>query len=173
MSTASQSQGAKFDAARLIADFQTGVWRYLRALGCKPAEADDLTQETFVIILEKPFQQYNDRATAAYLRRVAHNLFVSQKRREGKVVAMEDVERIAEQWEQLSGHDDGDDLLEALKDCFSRLTERAQLSLNLRFRERASRERIAEALEITEHGAKNLMQRAKKQLRSCIEEKLK
>ena len=31
---------------------------------------------------------------------------------------------------------------------------------------------IAEGLGITEHGAKNLMQRAKQQLRACVEQKL-
>jgi RNA polymerase sigma-70 factor (ECF subfamily) len=31
---------------------------------------------------------------------------------------------------------------------------------------------IARSLEITEHGAKNLMQRAKKQLRQCVEGKM-
>jgi RNA polymerase sigma-70 factor (ECF subfamily) len=42
----------------------------------------------------------------------------------------------------------------------------------MRFRGESSREEIAAALEITEHGAKNLMQRAKQQLRECIENKL-
>jgi RNA polymerase sigma-70 factor (ECF subfamily) len=42
----------------------------------------------------------------------------------------------------------------------------------MRFKEQLSRNQIAAALEITEHGAKNLMQRAKQQLRTCIESKL-
>jgi RNA polymerase sigma-70 factor (ECF subfamily) len=42
----------------------------------------------------------------------------------------------------------------------------------MRFRDDSSRDEIATALEITEHGAKNLMQRAKQQLRECIERKL-
>jgi RNA polymerase sigma-70 factor (ECF subfamily) len=43
----------------------------------------------------------------------------------------------------------------------------------MRFREKLPRVEIAAALQITEHGAKNLMQRAKKQLQSCIESKIK
>jgi RNA polymerase sigma-70 factor (ECF subfamily) len=34
------------------------------------------------------------------------------------------------------------------------------------------RAQIAEGLEMTEHGAKNLMQRAKQQLRECIRGKM-
>jgi RNA polymerase sigma-70 factor (ECF subfamily) len=43
----------------------------------------------------------------------------------------------------------------------------------MRFRDDHSRADIAKALEITEHGAKNLMQRAKQQLKECIENKIK
>jgi RNA polymerase sigma-70 factor (ECF subfamily) len=53
------------------------------------------------------------------------------------------------------------------------LTERARLALTMRFRDNSSRDDIAAALEITDHGAKNLMQRAKHQLRECIEKKIK
>ena len=54
-----------------------------------------------------------------------------------------------------------------------RLTERARLALEMRFRGEQSRAEIAKALEITEHGAKNLMQRAKQQLKECIETKIR
>ncbi len=74
------------DLVELIACHQAGVWRYLRALGCDACSADDLTQETFLEVLKRPFEQYNQQATAAYLRRVAHNLFITLRRRSGKVV---------------------------------------------------------------------------------------
>jgi len=44
--------------------------------------------------------------------------------------------------------------------------------LEMRFREQQTRIMIADFLDITEHGAKNLMQRAKKQLRDCVENKI-
>ena len=49
--------------------------------------------------------------------------------------------------------------------------ERARSALELRFKEEHTRLAIANHLQITEHGAKNLMQRAKKQLRDCVEHK--
>jgi RNA polymerase sigma-70 factor (ECF subfamily) len=156
----------------LIEKYQTGIWRYLRALGCDPAQADDLTQETFLAVLQRPFHHYGSAATAAYLRKVAHNHFVSAQRRAGKVVAVENVEEFDKTWEKWSGTDDGEALLEALRECLQRLTDRARMALEMRFRDRESRANIAAALEITEHGAKNLMQRAKKQLRKCVEGKM-
>jgi RNA polymerase sigma-70 factor (ECF subfamily) len=52
------------------------------------------------------------------------------------------------------------------------LSDRARDALDMRFREKQTRIKIADFLEITEHGAKNLMQRAKQQLRECVENKI-
>jgi len=161
-----------FDPVVLIEAHQNGVWRYLRALGCEPSLADDLTQETFLAVLQRPFQDFDPRATAAYLRRVAHNLYVSHHRRAGKVTAVENIEEFDMAWEKWAGNDNGEAMLEALAECREELTDRARLALEMRFRDRGSRAEIADALGISEHGAKNLMQRAKKQLRECIERKM-
>jgi RNA polymerase sigma-70 factor (ECF subfamily) len=168
----SGSPNTTLDAARLIATYQAGVWRYLRALGCDAALADDLTQETLIRILERPFEHVHEAATAAYLRRTAHNLFISHRRREGKLAEAAGIEAVTADWSRWAEHDAGEDLLAALRECLQGLTDRARLALEMRFRDHRSRAEIAAALAITEHGAKNLMQRAKQQLRECIEQKL-
>jgi RNA polymerase sigma-70 factor (ECF subfamily) len=165
-----------YDAARLIADHQAGVWRYLRVLGCDSALAEDLTQETFLAVLQKPFKELSPAATASYLRTIAHNLYISYYRRQRKVTATDDIARLEElmqEWTRFAGEDNGENLLELLKSCFQHLTERARLALEMRFNKNAARQDIAAALQLTEDGAKNLMQRAKQQLRSCIESQLK
>ena len=169
------AEGGKpgYDPVRLIETYQAGVWRYLRALGCDAAQAEDLTQDTFLAVLQRPFQDINPAATAAYLRKTALNLFISMQRRAGKVTAVENVEELDRTWSQWAGQDDGEALLDALRDCLRHLTERARLALTMRFRDSSSRDDIAAVLEITDHGAKNLMQRAKHQLRECIEKKMK
>ena len=93
---------------QLIAEYQTGIWRYLRALGCEAAEAEDLTQDTFLAVLQKPFEQYGKSATAAYLRRVAYNRFITNRRKSGLVVLSEQVEEIDRVWQQLASDDHGD-----------------------------------------------------------------
>ena len=148
------------------------VWRYLRALGADAALADDLTQDTFLEIMRRPLEQYSDSATASYLRRVAHNFFISRRRREARMNVTQHAEQFETAWIRGAGFDAGNELLEALKDCFARLTDRAQLALSLRFDQEASRQGIAEKLGISEHGAKNLMQRAKAQLKECLEKKI-
>jgi len=161
------------DATALITDHQTGVWRYLRAIGCDQSLADDLTQETFFAVLRRPFVQVSPNATSSYLRRVAYHLLISYRRRQKKMRVTSELEQLDSQWLRWAGSEgNGNDLADRLAECFGRLTARAQLSLKLRFSEGASREHIAKELGITEHGAKNLMQRAKAQLKQCLDEKL-
>jgi RNA polymerase sigma-70 factor (ECF subfamily) len=160
------------DSARLIEQHQAGIWRYLRVLGCDAAQADDLTQETFLLVMQRPFHDHCVAATAAYLRTTAHNLFVSAQRRAGRMRPTDNVEDLDQTWTNWAGSDNGEALLEALRDCLTQLTERARFALEMRFEKRLTREEIATELGITEHGTKNLMQRAKQQLRRCIEGKL-
>lgn len=166
------SPGGGYDPARLIEQYQAGVWRYLRSLGCDSAEADDLTQDTFLAVLRSDFQPISDAATAGYLRKVAYNFLVSARRRVGKVNAVENIEQFDLAWCHWLRNDNGENLLDALRDCLKQLTERARMALEMRFQDNESRQNIANALEIGEHGAKNLMQRAKQQLRTCIEGKI-
>lgn len=161
------------DADKFIAKHQVGVWRYLRAIGCDAALADDLTQDTFLAVLRKPFEMVSDAASAGYLRRVAYHLLVTSRRRSNRMVVTSSSEIFERDWARWAGFDNGDGAMDALKTCFERLSQRAKLSLKMRFSEEASRDMIATTLGITEHGAKNLMQRAKQQLRDCIEGKLK
>ena len=173
MTSASSSSSTRFDPVRLIENHQVGVWRYLRALGADPSLADDLTQDTFVAVLQRPFHDYNRAATAAYLRKVAHNLFITTMRRAKRETAIENIDLFDVGWTDWQQEDEGESRLLALQECFALLTERAQLALRMRFSDRSSRVEIAEALDITEHGAKNLMQRAKKKLKECVERKTK
>ncbi len=162
-----------WDPEKLITGHYLGVWRYLRAIGCPIHLADDLAQETFVAVLRKPFQQTSEHSTSAYLRRVAFHLLLEYKRKFGSVGLTDQAELLDQYWTRWAGADaSGDRMIDALKECFQRLSARAQKSLRMRFEDQATRERIAAELQITENGVKNLQQRAKAQLRQCLEEKL-
>lgn len=161
-------------AEDLIRRHQVGVWRYLRMLGCDESLADDLTQETLLKVLCKDeFTQHSDPATASYLRTTAHNLLVSHHRKGGRTKTLVTSDPLDEVWNRWAGRDlSGDETLDRLRSCMESLSDRAKLALQMRFADDASRAEIAAALEITEHGARNLMQRAKQQLRDCVQSKI-
>lgn len=163
------------EPAEIIARHQHGVWRYLRMLGCDASTADDLTQETFLRVLRREkFVQHSDAATSSYLRRTAYNLLISQHRKHGRVQTLAEAKVLDQVWDRWAGKDlTGDLAIEALRKCLTMLTDRAQQALRLRFASDKSRIEIGQALNISDHGARNLMQRAKQQLRQCVEEKLR
>lgn len=160
--------------AELIRRHQAGVWRYLRMLGCDHSTADDLTQETFLRVLRRDsFVQHTDAATSSYLRRTAHNLFVSMHRKQRRVRLTDDASVVDEHWQLWCGKDlAGDEAVDALRECLQVVSERARLALRMRFATDSSRAEIAAELGIGEHGARNLMQRAKEKIRSCLDERL-
>ena len=140
-------------------------------LGCDDATADDLTQETFLRVLRRDdFVQHNEAATNSYLRRTAYHLLVSDHRKHGRMQTVAEPLVLDEVWDRWTGKDlNGDAAIEVLQDCLTKLTDRAQQALRMRFATEASRVEIGEALGISDHGARNLMQRAKQQLKSCVE----
>jgi len=160
------------EAERLVERHQAGIWRYLRAMGCDANEADDLTQDTFVLVLRRPFTNHGDVATSAYLRRVALNRLISVRRKSGREHLVGELQELDIVWDRLAGSDQGEAMLEALQLCLKSLADRSRRALDMRYRQGVPRAMIAESLQITEHGVKNLMQRAKEKLRKCIERRI-
>lgn len=161
------------DLAGMIKNHQAGVWRYLRVLGCSPAEADDLTQDTFLAVLQRPFTDLGPAATAGYLRKAARNLFLTSKRRNARWASVAEMDDVEADWSRWAGDDGGQSLLAALELCLGTLAERARKALELRFREGRSRSEIAAGVGMSEDGAKNLLQRSKQHLRECIERRMR
>ena len=100
---AAETAATGFDPVRLIQTYQAGVWRYLRVLGCEAALAEDLTQETFLAVLQRPFQEVNAAATNAYLRKTALNLYISHRRRNGRMMATDEIELLDRTWVRWAG----------------------------------------------------------------------
>ncbi len=98
---------------------------------------------------------------------------VTARRRSQKMTPVANLEDFEGAWEKWMGQNNGEETLEYLRRCLEQLTDRARKALDMRFRERKRRVDIASSLNITEHGAKNLMQRAKSTLRTCVESKLR
>ena len=163
------------DIESLVRMHQVGIWRFLRAMGCSAAEAEDLTQETFLEVLRRPFEQRSEKSSAAYLRLVARHQMLMARRKGGREVGLADVEDIVDQWAAYAGHgdQDGGRKVEALKECLKGLEERERRALELRYKDEIPREEIGRALNLSDGGVKNLMERARDKLKRCMERRLK
>lgn len=159
------------DAAALIERHLHGVWRYLRMHGADAHEADDLAQEAFVIALQKGAAALDPAATATFLRRTARFLFLRLRRDARPAVELADA--VDALWARDCAHDDGDELVAALRRCVERLDGRAREAIARCYgigRDTAdARGAAADALGLAPDGLKTLLQRTRQLLRACIE----
>jgi RNA polymerase sigma-70 factor, ECF subfamily len=158
------------DAKALIESHQAELWRYLRYLGCDAAEAEDLTQEAFLVALSGPVWSLDRPRRAAYLRTVARNLLFKSRRK--TLALLEDVEAVERAWSAFAREDGGSSHLEALRGCVDSLDGRAKQAIQLRYESRASHGAMAASLELGEEGVKTLLRRVKERLRDCVQRKL-
>ncbi len=148
-----------------------GLWRYLRMHGASAHEADDLVQEAFLIAVQKGALGFDPPATAVFLRRTARFLFLRLRRggREAEQLA----DAVDSLWQRDCAADDGDRMLGLLRACLGELTERARRAVERAYGlgdgDPSSRLELASELGLAPDGVKTLMQRARQQLRACIE----
>ena len=161
----------ELDIERLIEAHQAALWRYARLLGAGDALAEDLVQETFLAVMQKPFEQRGARETAAYLRTVARNLFLKSTRHAPAQSLDESAEANA-LWERYVDDERSDAHIAALRECIAALQERARLAIELRYQKGLAREDVAAAMGMEENGVKTLIQRARASLKECVEKKI-
>ncbi|CAG1000549.1 ECF RNA polymerase sigma factor SigM [Planctomycetaceae bacterium] len=161
------------DVEALIVAQQAGVWRYLRYLGCDRAQADDITQETFLQVLRHGFDQRGERETAAYLRTVARNCFLMNVRKTRHVQSVEDLDLADNAWEQGQGDAEaGEARLRALRQCLESIHGKARQALEMQYMQQRSGEDIAAAMSMSHENVRVILHRAKQALKKCIEGKL-
>lgn len=173
----SRPDGRPIDLAQLVRERQAEVWRYLRFLGAAAAEADDLTQETFLAFARSSFVEQSEAQTAGYLRTVARRQLLMLRRtqrRRIKTVEFEAAETVWTEalWDDRASSDRFDDRVDAAKECVDQLEGRAGEAIDLAYRQRESREAIATKLGMKPDGVKTLMRRTRQVLRDCIEKRL-
>ena len=159
--------------ADLVRQHQAGVWRYLRFLGCDRPLADDLTQETFLAVLETPFDIRTPAQTAAYLRRVARNRMLMAFRKLGREPVVTDLDLAETLWSEMAGEDGLNNYLEALAECLeTAVNGRAREAVMARYRDGASRDEIATRFDMAANGVKTMLRRTRNSLRDCVERKI-
>lgn len=172
MTAVSDPPRTEFNLDALVREHQADVWRYLRYLGAAAADADDLTQETFLAIARTPFEIRNRAATAAYLRTAARNQLLMLRRRQGRQIATVDLAAAEAVWADHCPTGRSDGFLDALEVCRESLAGRTREAVNLFYRDNLSREELATRLEMTAEGVKTLLRRARSVLRQCIQRRL-
>jgi RNA polymerase sigma-70 factor (ECF subfamily) len=154
-------------AERLWAAHERTLRRYLRVLGAAGPDLDDLLQETFVVLLQREFEDRGPAAAATFLRTTARFLFL--RRHRDRLPQVEAADAV---WDRRCGDDDGAGYLAALRACLERLPARSRRLVQLGYDDGLGRDAIARELGLTADGVKTALRRVREVLRQCIERRL-
>jgi len=144
--------------------------RYLFVLGARVDRLDDLVQEVFVLVLQKGLDDRGAVAVGAFLRGVAKNLLLRDRRSVG---ARREVELADEVWRGDCGDSDGNERIDALRGCIEALPERSRALLHRTYRDGLGRAAVAAELGLRLDGVKTALRRLRDGLRECVERRLR
>ena len=161
------------DFESLIRTYQNRVWQYLRYLGADPAEADDLTQETFLALMRSSWEDRGEAALVGFLRKVARNQLLMLRRKSGTELDTVQLEIAEQVWARSVGDDGIDTFLSQLEQCRERLEGRARQAIDWFYHDGLGREEIGSRLDMKPQGIKTLLRRTRQVLRECIERGMK
>jgi len=157
----------------VVRAYQHEIWRVAAFALRDRAGTEDLVQQTFVEAYARLDRFESGRDFGAWLRGIARNLVRQELRRRAR-----DNRRLLGYSSHLDALGDADAdvredaLRRALADCAAALPEAAQRALELRYRDALDFTAVAKAVGRTVAGARQLLQRARNDLRHCIQEKL-
>ena len=157
------------DLEALIRQHQVQIWQYLRYLGASPAEADDLTQETFLALMRASYEDRGEAAFQAFLRKIARNQLLMFRRRSGRELDTVQLEMAETVWSRALQNDGLESFLDHLEGCRDKLEGRARLAIDWFYQDGLSREQIAAQLKMKPQGIKTLLRRTRQALRDCVE----
>jgi RNA polymerase sigma-70 factor, ECF subfamily len=169
---ATAGAGAIVVDAALVRAHQDAVWRWLRVLGARADEADDLAQEVFAQLLATRLVDQGPAALRVWLRTTARNLFFAHCRRVRRSPLAVDPEALEQAWAGYEREDDGEGYRAALRACLATLPARQRELLELQVHDRADLQQLATAAGLAPEGAKSLLRRLKNALRDCVRRRL-
>ncbi|MCR9247407.1 MAG: RNA polymerase sigma factor [bacterium] len=161
------------ESTRWVIDHQEPLWRWVCGLGAPRDTAEDIVQDALLAALAQPDQRrWTADHSNRWLRVTARNLWRMHLRSESRRTVRERA------WggtppPGIANVDEPPDVyLTALRACQDELPERSRTAIELRYRDNAGRDAISAALDIQPEGVKSLLQRLRKALRACIEQRL-
>lgn len=161
--------------AEIVRAHQHEVWRVAAfALGSSQ-QTEDLVQQVFVIAYQRIDRFEKGRDFGAWLRGIARNLVRDEVRKRAREARRNKryrvhLEVLAEDGAAAEAR--AASMRRALAECREALSDSAREALSLRYEAGHDFTAVAEAIGRTVAGARQLLQRTRRELRHCIEGKL-
>jgi RNA polymerase sigma-70 factor (ECF subfamily) len=145
------------------------IYNFILSLVGNYNDADDLMQETAVVMLDR-FDEFERGSNfAAWGMRVARYKILNFRKRQGKkfrLFSSEAFEKILAQSEILVEHDD--DRIRALQDCLLKLKENDRRLISMRYEHETTTKEVAERIGRSVEGLYQSLARIHRLLLNCI-----
>lgn len=151
---------------QLVTRYAQDVYRYAYRLTGSAADAEDLTQETFLAAVKNIHQLANPELARSWLLTIVRNQFLVRHRRSKGMVA----HPLGDQAEEIMALDSGDDEVdcELIQNALNALSDDQRVILLMFYFEQASYREIAEQLGIPIGTVMSRLSRAKEALRKKV-----
>lgn len=171
--SAAVSRPDESEASAFVHRHQHAIWRWLRALGCEAAAAEEHCQDALLAALHHGVHGWAEADANRWLRTAARNFFWMRLRALRRRPSVRSLEALEAAWQRIGGDDDGGEAaLRALADCVAALPARERTLVALRYEHGRSRPEIGGELGLGEAGVKQALRRARERLRRCVQGKL-
>ncbi|MEZ5964271.1 MAG: sigma factor-like helix-turn-helix DNA-binding protein [Planctomycetota bacterium] len=161
------------EATAFVTRHQAGLWRWLRALGCDGASAEEHCQDALLAALHQGLARWPVAEAQRWLQVAARNLFLMDLRARRRRPSARSLGEAEAAWVSLRAEEDGGvAALTALDRCIEVLGERERDLLVRRYRLRQGREDMAQALGIGVAAVKQALRRVRARLRACMQRRL-
>lgn len=160
--------------AAFVQRHQQGLWRWLRALGCEPASAEEHCQDALLAGLQNGVLLLPEIDARRWLRTAALNLYRMQLRARNRRPAVLPFEAVEAAWLAVrADRDGGDAAAAALARCLEGLPERDRELLLQRYQQGSARAAMARQFGLGEAGVKQALRRLRAKLKACMERRLR
>ena len=164
---------------RAALECRADLMAYARALLGNYAAAEDVVQETMLVVVKKFDQFQHGTSMLAWCRSIVRLevLRLKQRNQRERTLAerlLDDaIDAAFEEFQTARHRDDAESWREALQRCLQQVPERGRGVLKARFADELSYQQIGERVGMTIEAVRKALFRLKRQLRSCVETNLR
>lgn len=153
---------------------QVPLFRFALFLSQDRPAAEEISQETLTIAVEKLRRTPPQGEMGKWLRGIARNVYLKARTRRRLLPMSGEVLEQAERfWERRVGAErEESPYLAALRECLEFLGEDDRKMLDIRYRDNPRREALANILGISVEALESRLKRARRQLKQCVEGKV-
>jgi RNA polymerase sigma-70 factor, ECF subfamily len=158
----------------LVVDHHVQLRAFVRSLAVDPDWVDDVAQETFLTAYREWKSFDNSRDFGKWLRGIAANIVRNELRKDARrqrILHTELAELLLDR--QRDDRSETEPIsIDTVRDCLEKLTARNRELVRARYRDGDTAERLAERFELSAANVRQLLARARIQIKQCIELRL-